>query len=154
MSWRAMWLLHQGQGLSSGGRCFMWVQFLDSNSTAISWNLSLVADSWTQPGCRLWNYALRVVIQQAWLQVHEKKLADKSCFCCQDATQTFNNFSIDFYKNIKNSINITILQNSCGFCTFCLKKSNSIKPPRRYLKWFEYYCTRCSTFVFVFQKGI
>lgn len=157
MSWRAMQLLHHGQGLSFGGRggCVLcgyssWTV----NSTAVSWNFSLVADSRTQPGCRLWNYAPRVVTEKAWLQVYEKKLEDKSCFCCQDAAQTFNNFSIDFYKNIKNSINITILQNSCGFCTFCLKKSISIKPSQRYLKLFEYYCMCCSTFVFVFQKGI
>lgn len=57
--------------------CFMWVQFLGSNSTAISWNFTLAADSRTHPGCRLRNYAPRVVTEQARLQVYEKKLEDK-----------------------------------------------------------------------------
>lgn len=116
------------------GRCFMWVQFLDSNSTAILWNLSLATDSWTRSGCKLWNYPLCVIIEQAWLQVYEKKLVDKSCFCCQDAMQAFNNFSIDFYKNIKNSINITILQNSCGFLYILFKKVKFYKTPLKVFK--------------------
>lgn len=57
-----------------------------------------------------------------------------SCSCSQDATQAFNNFSIDFYKNIKKSINRTVLQNSCGFCTFCLKKVKFYKTPPQVFK--------------------